>query len=317
MFTAKLKCHNVKPKRLKKKVSELLKTLGLYDCRNVVVGDRLLKGISGGQKKRVSAGVELICSPSILFLDEPTSGLDSFSSLALIKALKNIAQQQNSIICCTIHQPSSELFALFDRVMCLRSGQTLFSGSLRGEIVDSLHKLALGDSTTTGGTATPANSDGGDPRDEEECQNNTTLLPAAPSNDEELSGLVPLRRSPSRDSLISGTSIDDAPDLGTIPNLLFQLDIPQPSASDPDPDRASFGTNICDWLLYLAQTLDGPGLIGAAEMTKIFYEYDKAKWASIKAEEEEQAAGVLNNICKNYDELELGEGSWVGHTGPG
>ena len=89
MFTARLKCHGVSERRLKKRVDKLLKKLGLYDCRNVVVGDRLLKGISGGQKKRVSAGVELICSPSILFLDEPTSGLDSFSSLALIKALKS------------------------------------------------------------------------------------------------------------------------------------------------------------------------------------------------------------------------------------
>ena len=63
-----------------------------------------------------------------MFLDEPTSGLDSFSSMKLVAELKNIAMTENAIICCTIHQPSSELFDNFDRCICMRDGEIMFEG---------------------------------------------------------------------------------------------------------------------------------------------------------------------------------------------
>ena len=66
--------------------------------------------------------------PEFLFLDEPTSGLDSFAALRLIENLKKVAVEKNAIVCCTVHQPSSELFASFDRVLCLREGEVLFQG---------------------------------------------------------------------------------------------------------------------------------------------------------------------------------------------
>ena len=93
----------------------------------------MIKGISGGERKRLSVAIELINKPKILFLDEPTSGLalDSFGAKMLIEILKDIARERNSIICCTIHQPSSEIFDCFDRTICLRNGNVIASGPKR------------------------------------------------------------------------------------------------------------------------------------------------------------------------------------------
>jgi len=73
------------------------------------VGNNLIKGISGGERKRTSIGVELITNPSIIFLDEPTTGLDSTTALQVILLLKKLANQGKTVIS-TMHQPSSELF---------------------------------------------------------------------------------------------------------------------------------------------------------------------------------------------------------------
>ena len=81
------------------------------------------KSISGGQKKRVVIGVELISNPSILILDEPTSGLDSFNSLKIINLLSNLAKEDNKLIIATIHQPSTLMFQNFDKLMVLKSGR--------------------------------------------------------------------------------------------------------------------------------------------------------------------------------------------------
>jgi len=132
-FAAKLKLpqkliDESKGEVIKSNVEELLRKLDLWHVKDVVVGNALIKGISGGQKKRLSAAIELINRPSVIFLDEPTSGLDSHASMSLITMLKQIAREQNCIICCTIHQPSSELFDLFDSVQVLRAGKVLFQG---------------------------------------------------------------------------------------------------------------------------------------------------------------------------------------------
>ncbi|CAD7967982.1 unnamed protein product [Amoebophrya sp. A120] len=128
-FSAKLKLPTTTTEdQMKKSVAHVMDTLSLNHVKNVPIGDALTKGISGGQKKRVSAAIELLNKPSVLFLDEPTSGLDSFSSLELMQELKKIAESERAIICCTIHQPSSELFDQFDRVICMRDGEILFSG---------------------------------------------------------------------------------------------------------------------------------------------------------------------------------------------
>jgi len=83
-------------------VEEILDTLGLYKCQNTIVGSAMIKGLSGGEKKRLAIGVEMITNPKILFLDEPTSGLDSFTSYKLIKLLKEQAGKGKMVIS-TIH----------------------------------------------------------------------------------------------------------------------------------------------------------------------------------------------------------------------
>ncbi|CAD7955911.1 unnamed protein product [Amoebophrya sp. A120] len=113
---------------IEQRVEETLTDLDLQAVKDVAIGSALKKGLSGGQKKRVSTAIELLGRPKLLFLDEPTSGLDSFSSLRLITKLREIAQRDKAIICCTIHQPSSELFDNFDRVLCLRAGEVLLEG---------------------------------------------------------------------------------------------------------------------------------------------------------------------------------------------
>ncbi|CAJ1422261.1 unnamed protein product [Effrenium voratum] len=108
-------------------VESLLSTLHLHDCADTVVGSALVKGISGGEKKRTSVGVELITNPKMLFLDEPLSGLDSYAAFTLMEALKNLAAT-NVPVLCTVHQPSSEIFAMFDDVIILHAGEITYHG---------------------------------------------------------------------------------------------------------------------------------------------------------------------------------------------
>lgn len=103
-------------------VERTLEHLGILECADVMIGGELIKGISGGQRKRTSVGVEIITSPSLLFLDEPTSGLDSYSAYNCVQLLKDIAKQDQTTVLCTIHQPSSEIFYLFDIVIYLKEG---------------------------------------------------------------------------------------------------------------------------------------------------------------------------------------------------
>jgi len=108
-------------------VDSMLSTLGLTKCSNTIVGSALLKGISGGERKRTSVGVELVTSPKMFFLDEPLSGLDSYAAFTLTKALKELAQAGVPVLC-TVHQPSSEIFAMFNDVIILHDGEVVYHG---------------------------------------------------------------------------------------------------------------------------------------------------------------------------------------------
>ncbi|KAA8913437.1 hypothetical protein TRICI_003197 [Trichomonascus ciferrii] len=109
-------------------VTSLIKKLGLEDQANTLIGTPVSKGISGGQKRRVSVASQLITQPKVLFLDEPTSGLDSKASLEVIARIKEIAREHRMIVIASIHQPSSTTFNLFDRVMFLAKGKTVYTG---------------------------------------------------------------------------------------------------------------------------------------------------------------------------------------------
>ncbi|KAG0230455.1 hypothetical protein BGW42_000932 [Actinomortierella wolfii] len=110
--------HNAK--RLK--VLQVIQFLGLGHIMDSRIGDVETRGISGGERKRVNIGMELVASPSILFLDEPTSGLDSATSLEVCKLLKQIAREQSLTVAAVVHSPSPHAFQQFDDLLLLGAG---------------------------------------------------------------------------------------------------------------------------------------------------------------------------------------------------
>eukprot|EP00929_Paragymnodinium_shiwhaense_P048241 TRINITY_DN24414_c0_g1_i1.p1 TRINITY_DN24414_c0_g1~~TRINITY_DN24414_c0_g1_i1.p1 ORF type:complete len:663 (+),score=98.59 TRINITY_DN24414_c0_g1_i1:38-2026(+) len=112
------------------KAEETLAQFSLVDCGDTKVGDAVgkVKGLSGGERKRCAVAMAAVRQPQILFLDEPTSGLDAFKAHLLIKVMKNLAQSANATIVCTIHQPSSDIFAMFDDLLLLLGGTMVFNG---------------------------------------------------------------------------------------------------------------------------------------------------------------------------------------------
>ncbi|KAK8087832.1 ABC transporter [Apiospora hydei] len=110
-------------------VEEVILELGLKDCADTRIGNSQHRGCSGGEKRRVSIGVQLLSNPSILFLDEPTTGLDATSAFQLVRTLKTLAKKGRTIIT-TIHQPRSEIWDLFDNLVILSRGSPVFSGPM-------------------------------------------------------------------------------------------------------------------------------------------------------------------------------------------
>lgn len=108
-------------------VDTLLQKLALDECSNVRIGNTLNRGISGGQAKRVNIGIALISNPRVLFLDEPTSGLDSYTANEVMTVIKGLAAD-GTTICTTIHSPTPYAFSLFDTLMILNRGKTIYYG---------------------------------------------------------------------------------------------------------------------------------------------------------------------------------------------
>ncbi|KAI9352051.1 P-loop containing nucleoside triphosphate hydrolase protein [Obelidium mucronatum] len=110
------------------KVDEIIMQLNLNGCRKTWIGDSLKRGISGGERKRVAIGVELVTNPKVLFLDEPTSGLDSANALGILETIKKLAVTRGIVVLMTIHQPRTEILELFDKIILLSMGKTLWFG---------------------------------------------------------------------------------------------------------------------------------------------------------------------------------------------
>ena len=112
------------------RVLEVMQQLGIYHIKDQIIGSEEGngRGISGGEKRRVGIACELVTSPSILFLDEPTSGLDAFNAFNVIECLVTLAKTYNRTIVFTIHQPRSNIVALFDQLILLAKGRTVYSG---------------------------------------------------------------------------------------------------------------------------------------------------------------------------------------------
>ena len=128
-FMAQLKIdRRVSKKEKNALIHDLLERTGLLKCAHTKIGDvGEGKTLSGGEKKRLAFAAELLTKPAILFCDEPTTGLDSFSAQKLVSTLQSLAKRGTAIIC-TIHQPSSQLFSMFDQVMLLADGRVAFMG---------------------------------------------------------------------------------------------------------------------------------------------------------------------------------------------
>jgi ABC-type multidrug transport system ATPase subunit len=133
-YNARLCFDDLTQEEIVSKVDSVLKNLGLNEIRDIQVGTPLNKKISGGQRKRLNISLELIREPAILFLDEPTSGLSSRDSENILDLLKELARK-GKLLFIVIHQPSSEIFKMFDKLIILDTGGYMI---YNGNPVDSI-----------------------------------------------------------------------------------------------------------------------------------------------------------------------------------
>lgn len=130
IFQAMLRMGRNVPKSVKmNRVNEVLQELSLTKCADTIIGaPGRIKGLSGGERKRLAFASETLTDPHLLLCDEPTSGLDSFMAHSVLQVLKGMAMKGKTIIL-TIHQPSSELYCLFDKILLMAEGRVAFLGS--------------------------------------------------------------------------------------------------------------------------------------------------------------------------------------------
>ncbi|XP_077235610.1 ABC transporter G family member 22-like [Tasmannia lanceolata] len=127
-YAALLRLPNKLTKQQKEeRAMDIISELGLGRCQDTIIGGAFVRGISGGERKRVCIGNEILLNPSLLFLDEPTSGLDSTTALRIIEILHDIAKAGKTVVT-TIHQPSSRLFNKFDKLILMGKGSCLYFG---------------------------------------------------------------------------------------------------------------------------------------------------------------------------------------------
>jgi len=130
-FSAKLRLpRSMTEHELDQLTNRILMELGLVSCADTLVGGALIKGISGGERKRTSVGVELVTKPALVFLDEPTSGLDSFSALQCCEVLKKVSMSGASVLL-TIHQPASDIFENIDHLVLMNKGRVMYHGAVK------------------------------------------------------------------------------------------------------------------------------------------------------------------------------------------
>lgn len=130
-FVAKLRLPaNFSQKQRDQRVDDVIAELRLRQCAHTHVGNEYVRGVSGGERRRVSIAVQLLWNPGILILDEPTSGLDSFTAHNLVITLYRLARG-NRLVLLSVHQPRSDIFQLFDLVVLLSSGSAVYCGQAK------------------------------------------------------------------------------------------------------------------------------------------------------------------------------------------
>lgn len=132
-FAADLKL-NSSSRTKKLMVEQLIEELGLRDCADTLVGDNSHRGLSGGEKRRLSIGTQMISNPSIMFLDEPTTGLDAYSAFLVIKTLKKLAKEDGRTFIMSIHQPRSDILFLLSQVCILSKGNVIYCDKMEKTI---------------------------------------------------------------------------------------------------------------------------------------------------------------------------------------
>ncbi|KAM3623825.1 uncharacterized protein V6R79_015978 [Siganus canaliculatus] len=110
-----------------RKVDEIIEDLGLTDCADTKIGTEFIRGVSGGERKRCSIGMELVTSPSLLFLDEPTTGLDSNTANSIVSLLHKLSRRGKTVIF-SIHQPRYKIFRQFDHLTLMHKGEVVYAG---------------------------------------------------------------------------------------------------------------------------------------------------------------------------------------------
>ncbi|XP_076930553.1 ABC transporter G family member 25-like [Bidens hawaiensis] len=129
IFCALLRLPTSLSRREKTEVADsVISELGLSKCENTIIGNTFIRGVSGGERKRVSIAHEMLMNPSLLILDEPTSGLDSTAAHRLVLTLAGLAHQKGKTIVTSVHQPSSRVFQMFDSVLVLSEGCCIYFG---------------------------------------------------------------------------------------------------------------------------------------------------------------------------------------------
>jgi ATP-binding cassette subfamily G (WHITE) protein 2 len=144
MYTAELRLpRTLTNEERKTRVEDVITNMGLNDVRHQIIGSDMKQSISGSERKRLCVGMQLLTRPQLLFLDEPTTGLDSVTAFDLLQTLQSLAygkfqQQQPVTIVCSIHQPQSKIFNLFDAIVLLRSGRIVYHGPRNQAMVNNI-----------------------------------------------------------------------------------------------------------------------------------------------------------------------------------
>ena len=129
MFAARLRLpDSVSLVEKTRRVDEIISKLSLVKAADTVIGDVKRRGISGGERKRLAIGCELLSDPQLLFLDEPTSGLDSFAALKVVQSLKRLTAEGCTVVM-SIHQPRGSIYNLFDDLLLLSEGRVVYNGA--------------------------------------------------------------------------------------------------------------------------------------------------------------------------------------------